>query len=77
MRGMLGDADAATIEELANSAADEALTVLLTKLDTFEGRSRFTTWAYKFAILQAATEVRRRAWARREVSLDDVDDDDI
>jgi RNA polymerase sigma-70 factor (ECF subfamily) len=73
MRGMLGGADAGTIEELANSAADEALTVLLTKLDTFEGRSRFTTWAYKFAILQAATEVRRQAWARREVSLDDVE----
>jgi RNA polymerase sigma-70 factor (ECF subfamily) len=73
MRGMLGGADAATIEELANSAADEALTVLVAKLDTFEGRSRFTTWAYKFAILQAATEVRRQAWARREVSLDDVE----
>jgi RNA polymerase sigma-70 factor (ECF subfamily) len=73
MRGMLPGADAGTIEELANSAADEALTVLLSKLDTFEGRSRFTTWAYKFAILQAATEVRRQAWARREVSLDDTD----
>ena len=73
MRGMLGGADAVTVEELANSAADEALTVLLTKLDTFEGRSRFTTWAYKFAILQAATEVRRQAWARREVSLDDIE----
>lgn len=73
MRGMLPGADAGTIEELANSAADEALTVLLSKLDTFEGRSRFTTWAYKFAILQAATEVRRRAWAQREVSLDDTD----
>ena len=39
---------------------------------TFEGRSRLTTWAYRFAILPAATVVRRRAWARREVSPDDV-----
>lgn len=57
-------------DEIAETAADEALAALLTKLHTFEGRSRFTTWAYKFAILQAATEVRRQAWAGREVSLD-------
>jgi len=70
---MLSGADSATIEELATSAADEALTALLTKPYTFEAHSRFTTWASKFAILQAATEVCRQAWARREVSLDDVE----
>ena len=73
MRGMLPGVDTVTCEDLANSAADEALTALLGKLDTFEGRSRFTTWAYKFAILQAATEVRRHAWAKREVHLEDAD----
>ncbi len=73
MRAMLPAADARSREDIANGAADEALTVLLTKLDTFQGRSRFTTWAYKFAILQAATEVRRQAWAHREVSLEDAD----
>ena len=73
MRDMLRGHGSDLFDDLANTAADEALTVLLTKLDTFEGRSRFTTWAYKFAILQAATEVRRQAWANREVSLDDVD----
>jgi RNA polymerase sigma-70 factor (ECF subfamily) len=57
-------------DEIANQAADEALVVLLTKLSTFEGRSRFTTWAYKFAILQVSTEVRRLAWRDREVPLD-------
>jgi len=61
------------LDELAHDAADDAVTTLLAKLGTFEGRSRFTTWAYKFAIFQAATEVRRRAWASREVSLDDVE----
>ena len=59
-------------DEIANQAADEALVVLLAKLPTFEGRSRFTTWAYKFAILQASTEVRRYAWKNREVPLDDA-----
>jgi RNA polymerase sigma-70 factor (ECF subfamily) len=73
MRAMLPAVGASGYEELANCAADDALTSLLAKLDTFEGRSRFTTWAYKFAILQAATEVRRQAWATREVSLDDSD----
>ena len=73
MHGMLAGASTSLVEELAHSAADEAMTVLLVKLDTFEGRSRFTTWAYKFAILQAATEVRRYVWAGREIALDDLD----
>lgn len=70
MRGLLPGAGPDTLDELAHSAADEALTVLLGKLHTFQGRSRFTTWAYKFAILQASTEIRRQAWAGREVALD-------
>ena len=71
MRGSLRGVDSGDVTELANGAADDALTLLLSKLDTFEGRSRFTTWAYKFAILQAANEVRRRSWAMVEVTLDD------
>lgn len=72
MRSMLPSVDARLLDELANGAADDALAALIAKLDTFQGRSRFTTWAYKFAILQAATEVRRYAWAGREISLDDL-----
>jgi RNA polymerase sigma-70 factor (ECF subfamily) len=59
------------LEEIANQAADEAMMAVLAKLHTFEGRSRFTTWAYKFAILQCATEVRRFVWSHRDVELDD------
>ncbi|MCK6211702.1 sigma-70 family RNA polymerase sigma factor [Georgenia sp. EYE_87] len=69
MRHLLRPADLTTVDELTTAAADGALAALLAKLDTFEGRSRFTTWAYKFAILEAATEVRRRAWSGREVAL--------
>ncbi|MGH9229456.1 MAG: sigma-70 family RNA polymerase sigma factor [Acidimicrobiales bacterium] len=72
MRPMLGGAGHDTCEELANQAADDALASLLAKAHTFQGQSRFTTWAYKFAILQAATEVRRHAWHNREVGLDDT-----
>jgi RNA polymerase sigma-70 factor (ECF subfamily) len=30
----------------------------------------FTTWAYKFTLLEAGVKVRRRAWHGREVALD-------
>lgn len=72
MRPLLGGAGADYVDELAQQAADEAMMALLAKLHTFQGRSRFTTWACKFAILQAATEVRRQAWRSRQVSLDDT-----
>ncbi len=70
MRQLLDRIGPERIDEIANQAADEALVVLLAKLSAFEGRSRFTTWAYKFAILQVSTEVRRLAWRDREVPLD-------
>lgn len=46
---------------------------ILAKLDSFRGASRFTTWAYKFVLLEAGVRARRRAWQGREVSLDDRD----
>ncbi|MDO5710931.1 MAG: sigma-70 family RNA polymerase sigma factor [Micrococcales bacterium] len=73
MRSQLGDVGDVTIDVLINQSADEAMAVLLRKLPTFEGRSRFTTWAYKFAILQTAAEVRRTAWRNSDVDLHDVD----
>lgn len=63
---------AARREEAAHSAADEATLAVLDKVHTFEGRSRFTTWAYKFAILQANVEVRRASWREREVDFEAV-----
>lgn len=59
-------------EEIVQTAADEATVSVLSRLGTFEGRSRFTTWAYKFGILHAGVEVRRAAWGGREIRLDDV-----
>jgi RNA polymerase sigma-70 factor (ECF subfamily) len=73
MRAVLPDPSPATVEVIVNQAADEAMTTLLAKLHTFEGRSRFSTWAFKFAILQAATDVRRLQWQHREVELRDLD----
>jgi RNA polymerase sigma-70 factor (ECF subfamily) len=67
LRAMVG---AAQVEDVITLAGDEAMVAVLGKLSTFEGRSRFTTWAYKFAVLQAAVELRRQAWSHREVPLD-------
>jgi RNA polymerase sigma-70 factor (ECF subfamily) len=57
-------------EDLARQAAADALRAVVAKLGEFRGQSRFTTWAYKFALLEAARSARRHAWQRREVPLD-------
>ena len=57
-------------EDLAQQSADDALVAVLAKLDEYRGASRFTTWAYKFALLEAAAKTRRRAWHGREIVLD-------
>jgi RNA polymerase sigma-70 factor, ECF subfamily len=64
-RGPRGDAD-----DLALQAADDALMSIMSKLHSFRGDSRFTTWAYKFALLEAGVKVRRRAWQGREIPLE-------
>ena len=43
---------------------------ILRRLDDFRGASRFTTWAYKFALLEAAVKLRKRAWQGREIPLE-------
>lgn len=73
LRSALPDDSPGSVEVIVQQAADEAMTALLAKLHTFEGRSRFTTWAFKFAILQASSDVRRLQWRRREVELRDLD----
>ena len=57
-------------DDLAHQAASDALMAVLAKLDDFRGDSRFTTWAYKFALLEAAVRLRRRAWQGRELPVD-------
>jgi RNA polymerase sigma-70 factor (ECF subfamily) len=56
-------------DDLAQQSADDALVAILGKLDDFRGESRFTTWAYKFALYEAAAKVRKRAWQGREIPL--------
>ena len=58
------------LDDIANEAADDALLSILRRLDDFRGASRFTTWAYKFALLEAAVKLRKRAWQGRELPLE-------
>ena len=71
-RGLLNRVNTAAPEfdSLAEDFAQEALLRILDKLDTFAGRSRFTTWAHKIAISLALTELRRKRW--RDRSLDEL-----
>jgi RNA polymerase sigma-70 factor (ECF subfamily) len=58
------------LDDLAHQAAADAMLAILDKLDTYRGDSRFSTWAYKFALLEAAVKLRRRAWQGREVPIE-------
>jgi RNA polymerase sigma-70 factor (ECF subfamily) len=58
------------LDDIATEAADDALMSVLKRLDDFRGASRFTTWVYKFALLEAAVKLRKRAWQGREVPLE-------
>ncbi|HEY0643897.1 MAG TPA: sigma-70 family RNA polymerase sigma factor [Nocardioides sp.] len=71
LRDLLPGAGSGELEDLAQQAADDALVAVLRQLPTFQGRSRFTTWAYKFGVLHAGVAVRRQAWRHREVHLPD------
>ena len=57
------------LADLAEQSADDALIAILGKLDDFRGESRFETWAYKFALYEAAATVRKRGWQGREIPL--------
>ncbi len=58
------------VNDLAVHAADDALVAILAKLHTYRGDSRFTTWAYKFVLLEAAAMARKASWNGREVPLE-------
>jgi RNA polymerase sigma-70 factor (ECF subfamily) len=70
-RSSLAHVPQGEVSDLAMQAADDAMVAILGKLDSFRGESRFTTWAYKFVLLEAGAKARRRAWQGKEVTLED------
>jgi RNA polymerase sigma factor (sigma-70 family) len=61
-----GRADDAFLEDIAQ----EACMKILDKLGTFEGRSKFRTWAVTIAVRTAVSNMRKRDW--QNVSLASV-----
>ena len=57
-------------QSLTEEVAQDTLLRVMSHLDTFEGRSKFTTWVHKIAVRIALTELRRRRW--RDFSLDSM-----
>jgi RNA polymerase sigma-70 factor (ECF subfamily) len=55
---------------LVEEVTQETILRAIAKLDSFEGRSQFTTWVHTIAVRIALTELRRAKW--REVSLDEM-----
>lgn len=70
-RPTVGHLHGRDLDDLALQSADDALVAVLGKLDQFRGQSRFSTWAYKFALLEAAVKLRRRPWQGRELPLEE------
>ena len=71
-RGLLSQVNtsAPEFETQAEDFVQEALLKILANLDSFAGRSRFTTWAHKIAVSVALTELRRKRW--QDSSLDGI-----
>lgn len=55
------------LDDLAVQAADDAVVLILTKLDQFRGESLFTTWAGRFVQFEAPDKIRRRLGHAREL----------
>jgi RNA polymerase sigma-70 factor (ECF subfamily) len=61
------------LDDLCRQAADDAVIAVAAKLDGYRGASRFTTWAYAFAILEVSVKLRRHAWRRGRIPTADDD----
>ncbi len=61
------------LDDLAYQAAADALLAITSKLDRFRGESRFTTWAYRFVILEVSSKLGRHFWQRPTVVLEAED----
>src|ERR1700752_462571 len=65
------------LEDLAYQAAADALLAITRKLGQFRGDSRFTTWAYRFVILEVSDKIGRHFWQHPRVPLDAGDWDKL
>jgi len=69
-RASLPSRGAEETDDLCQQAASDAVLAILSKLSSFRGEARFTTWACKFVILEISTRLRRHAWRQRKFVTD-------
>jgi RNA polymerase sigma-70 factor (ECF subfamily) len=62
------------LDDLAHQAAADAMLAIIAKLDTFRGESRFTTWAYRFAVLEVSSKLGRHYWRQHPAASLDAED---
>jgi RNA polymerase sigma-70 factor, ECF subfamily len=62
------------LDDLAHQAAADAMLAILAKLHTFRGESRFTTWAYRFVILEVSSKLGRHYWRQHPTASLDTED---
>jgi RNA polymerase sigma-70 factor (ECF subfamily) len=61
------------LDDLAHQACADAMMAITAKLDQFRNESRFTTWAYRFVILEVSNKLGRHFWRSRDLSIDEED----
>jgi RNA polymerase sigma-70 factor, ECF subfamily len=66
-RQLYPEIDGSELDDLCQQAADDALVAVTGKLDGYRGASRFTTWAYAFAVFEVSVKLRRHAWSGRSI----------
>jgi RNA polymerase sigma-70 factor (ECF subfamily) len=62
------------LDDLAHQAADDAMVAILGKLGTFRGESRFTTWAYRFVVLEVSSKLGRHYWRQHPAERLEAED---
>ncbi len=65
--GYLADAE---LQQMSEDFTQDALLKVQSNLDTFQGKSKFTTWATKIAANHTISELRRAKW--KDLSLDAI-----
>ncbi len=70
-RGGHGQLEGPERDDLAHQAAADALVAILAKIGQFRGDSRFTTWAYKFVVLEVSAKLGRHFWRRPAAAVPD------
>ena len=58
-RSDLRGLDDSELNQMAGDFAQDSVIIILDKMQQFQGRSKFTTWAAKIAIHQALGELRK------------------